>query len=100
MARDGWFDGLGVDLYRDDYLDHHPHWRKYLADGHVSASEVLEQESRVRSMLEELEPRLSDEVHEALTRVLLEYEVLVNLALLHEPSVTETQGYRALGTTR
>ncbi len=100
MATDGWFDGQGLDLQRDEFLDDHPGWQKYLADGVISASEIVEQETKIASMLKDLEPQLSEAVHSALTRILLEYEVLINMALIHAPSLVEEQTYRSLGTSR
>jgi hypothetical protein len=99
MARDGWFDGKGLDLYREEFLENHAGWQRYIADGQITASEILEQEAKITSMLKTLEPRLSDELHEELTRILLEYEVLVNMCLIHYPSVMEKQGYWKLEST-
>jgi hypothetical protein len=96
MARDGWFDGQGVDLLRDEFLEDHDGWRRYIADGQITASEILEQESRIIEMLKEVEPTLNDKQHEALTKVLLEYEVLVNMALVHYPSVMDSERYWSL----
>lgn len=100
MSRDGWFDGKGLDLHRDEFLDDHPGWQKYIADGQITAGEILEQEAKIISMLKKLEPRLSDGVHEELTKVLLEYEVLINMALIHYPSVTQEHGYWAIGASK
>ena len=82
MARDGWFDGKGVDLLRDEFLVTHPGWKKYIADGEIDASEI--------------EPKLDDAQHEMLTKTLLEYEVLVNMALVHYPSVMDSERYWSL----
>lgn len=100
MARDRWFDGKGLDLYRQDFLEAHPGWQKYIEDGQITAGEILEQETKIANMLKKLEPQLSDELHDQLTRVLLEYEVLVNMALVHYPSVMEKQGYWTLSGPR
>jgi hypothetical protein len=89
MARDPWFDGKGLDLYREDFLETHPGWNKYIADRRITAGEILEQEVKIAAMLKKLEPTISDEVHGELTQVLLEYEVLVNMALIHYPTVME-----------
>lgn len=89
MERDGWFDGKGLDLYREDFLDTHEGWKKYIADGKITASEILEQELKIAKMLRKLEPKLSDELHAEVTKVLLEYEVLVNMSLIHYPSMME-----------
>lgn len=98
MARDPWFDGKGLDLYRNDFLDTHPGWRKYIEDGKITAGEILEQEVKIASMLKALEPMLSDEAHAKLTDVLLEYEVLVNMALIHYPTVMERPDFWTLTT--
>ena len=50
---------------------------RYIADGQITAAEILEQEARITQMLRDLEHTLNDEQHEQLTKVLLEYEVLV-----------------------
>lgn len=92
-ARDGWFDGKGIDLLRDDFLEDHAGWQRYIADGQITAAEILEQEARITQMLRDLEPTLSDDQHEQLTKVLLEYEVLVNMALVHYPSVMDAERY-------
>ena len=96
MDRDGWFDGKGVDLLRDEFLEDHAAWRRYIADGQITAAEILEQETRIIEMLKEVEPTLSDVQHAALTKVLLEYEVLVNMALVHYPSVMDSERYWSL----
>ena len=96
MARDGWFDGQGVDLLRDEFLEEHAAWLRYIADGQITASEILEQEGRIIEMLTKVEPTLNDDQHAALTKVLLEYEVLVNMALVHYPSVMDLERYWAL----
>lgn len=96
MARDPWFDGQGIDLLRDDFIEEHPRWQRYIADGQISAAEILEQENCIISMLEKLEPTLNDSQHDALTKVLLEYEVLINMALVHYPSMMDADRYYKL----
>ncbi|MBM3462676.1 MAG: hypothetical protein FJX76_11295 [Armatimonadetes bacterium] len=98
MARDGWFDGKGLDLYRNDFLDTHPGWQRYIADRKITAGELLEQELKIATMLKEMEPHLPDEAHEKVTRVLLEYEVLVNMALIHYPTVMERPEFWTLAS--
>lgn len=100
MARDGWFDGKGIDLLRDEFLETHEGWQSYIADGQITAGEILEQETRIVQMLREIEPLIEDSVHEKLTKVLLEYEVLVNMALVHYPSVMDSERYWSLSFDR
>lgn len=99
MSRDGWFDGQGLDLLREEFLDSHEGWKKYIEDGQITALEILEQENRIVSMLTELEPSIDDEIHQRLTAVLLEYEVLVNMALIHYPSVMDSEQYWSLASS-
>lgn len=94
--RDGWFDGRGLDLLREQFLDDHEGWKKYIEDGQITAEEILEQENRIIGMLRILEPQIDQELHKKLTDVLLEYEVLVNMALIHYPSVMDSEQYWSL----
>ena len=94
--RDGWFDGRGLDLLREQFLDDHEGWKKYIEDGQITAEEILEQENRIIGMLRILEPQIDKELHKKLTEVLLEYEVLVNMALIHYPSVMDSEQYWSL----
>lgn len=96
MGRDGWFDGRGIDLLRDEFLETHEGWQKYIADGEITADEILEQETRITDMLKKIENKLDDETHATLTKALLEYEVLVNMALIHYPSVMDSERYWSL----
>jgi len=96
MERDPWFDGQGIDLLRDDFIEGHPRWQRYIADGQITAAEILEQENCIIGMLEKLEPELNDKQHAALTKILLEYEVLINMALVHYPSMMDADRYYKL----
>jgi len=98
--RDGWFDGRGLDLLRENFLDDHEGWKKYIADSQITAEEILEQENRIINMLRDLEPSIDSDVHEKLTAVLLEYEVLVNMALIHYPSVMDSEQYWSLSLSQ
>lgn len=98
--RDGWFDGRGLDLLREQFLDGHGAWKKYIEDGQITAEEILEQENHIISMLSKLEPRIECELHKDLTAVLLEYEVLVNMALIHYPSVMDSEQYWSLSLSQ
>lgn len=94
--KDGWFDGQGLDLLREEFLDHHEGWKRYIADGQITAEEILEQENRIVSMLRLIEPQMAPSLHKQLTDILLEYEVLVNMALIHYPSVMDSEQYWSL----
>lgn len=98
--RDGWFDGRGLDLLREQFLDHHEGWKRYIADGQITAEEILEQENKIVEILTKLEPLLDDELHARVTEALLEYEVMVNMALIHYPSVMDSEHYWSLSLSR
>ena len=98
--RDGWFDGRGLDLLRENFLDDHEGWKKYIEDSQITAEEILEQENRIISMLRDLEPTIDDALHKRLTEVLLEYEVLVNMALIHYPLVMDSEQYWSLSLSQ
>ena len=51
-------------------------------------------------MLRDLEPTIDDTLHKRLTEVLLEYEVLVNMALIHYPSVMDSEQYWSLSLSQ
>ena len=99
-VRDGWFDGRGLDLLREQFLDDHEGWKKYIADGQITAEVILDQENRIISMLSAIEPQLDNKTHKILTDALLEYEVLVNMALIHYPSVMDSEQYWSLANMK
>lgn len=96
QSKDGWFDGKGLDLLREDFLTSHEGWKKYIADGQITAEEILEQENRIITMLAKLEPELDPALHKKFTDILLEYEVMINMALIHYPSVMDSEQYWSL----
>ena len=55
-----------------------------LADGVVSKRELEGQEQRLMTALKQLEPELSDAVHEKVTTVLVELSAYNVMRLLHE----------------
>ena len=80
--RDGWFDGRGLDLLRENFLDDHEGWKKYIEDSQITAEEILEQENRIISMLRDLEPTIDD------------------MALIHYPSVMDSEQYWSLSLSQ
>jgi hypothetical protein len=58
-----------------------------MADGHVDASELANQESRLIAAVKTVEPMLNDEQHSAVTRLLCElsaYDIMQLFHTLHE----------------
>jgi hypothetical protein len=77
MARDGWFDQKGDEIY----LAHLKGIRKYLDDNKITPDEVAEQHQNVYEKMKKLESKLSDELHAEVTEVLYGYELLA--AMIH-----------------
>ena len=55
-----------------------------LADGIVEKRELAEQEQRLVAAMKELEPALSDDLHQKVTKVLVETSAYNIMRLLHE----------------
>ena len=54
-----------------------------MADGVVDASEVKAQEARLVELMKQIEPLLSDELHEKITQLLCEVSVYDLMHVLH-----------------
>ena len=89
MAREPWFDSESSELMFSRYVERMESWQSALADGVVQPEEVRQQSQRVTDMLRALEPRLSDELHEKVTRVLYELSVLYGMEALAEMTLWE-----------
>lgn len=81
MARDGWFDGKGLDLVNSTREALRERWETFLEDGEISADERVRLRQEIYRDLHALEPRLDDALHEELTRILVKYEMLIELHL-------------------
>ena len=84
MARTSWFDPESSGLAFDQYVDKMESWQSALADGVVEPAEIEQQAERVEAMLRELEPKLSDAVHEELTQIFYELAVLYGMQQMVE----------------
>lgn len=82
MARKTWFDPASNEIEFSKYVDQMESWQSALADGVVEPMEVRQQAERVASMLQALEPKLSDELHEEITKVFYELSVLYGMQQL------------------
>ncbi len=66
----------GDDLFFQEYVDRMESWQQAIADGRINPEEVRAQAERVAALLREIEPQLSDALHEQVTQLLLELAVL------------------------
>ncbi len=76
MGRISWFSEEGDALFFQQYVDRMESWQQAVADGRIDPEEVRAQAERVAALLREIEPQLSDALHEQVTRLLLELAVL------------------------
>ena len=67
-----WFDDASDSEMLTEYARKLDSFLDVVADGRVDAKEVQDQEKRVVSLMKEVEPLLSPEAHEKVTRLLCE----------------------------
>lgn len=87
MARDGWFDGKGLELNNSTVRARREDWARILADGKISSDERMRLRQEIYRRLQSLEPRLADPEHAELTEILVGYEMLIEM---HERGGAET----------
>lgn len=92
MARRSWFEPESNELMFSKYMEKMESWQDALADGVIEPEEVRQQAERVASMLRDLEPKLSDTLHEELTDVFYELSVLYGMQTLAEMTIQEKGG--------
>ncbi len=81
MARDGWFDGQGVDLFKNALDKRKKEWEKYIADGKIDENEIKMQKAIIINKLKRFENELGDAQHRKLTDILIDYELLVSMLI-------------------
>jgi len=86
MTRDGWFDGKGLDLVNSTREALRDRWEHLLDDGSISADEKVNLRQEIYRDLGKIEPKLDQALHEELTRILVKYEMLIELHLPREES--------------
>lgn len=81
LARDGWFDGKGLDLVNSTRSALKEKWDSFLKDGRISRDECIRLHREIHRALRELEPDLDDATHARITPVLVMYEMLIELEI-------------------
>jgi hypothetical protein len=84
MARESWFDDRAEHPLIHERLEKLDSFTSALADGVVSKQELTGQEERLVKAMKTLEQNLSDELHAAVTTVLVELTAYNVMRLLHE----------------
>ncbi len=84
MARTSWFDDKAEHPVIQERVSKLEAFTSALADGVVTKQEVAAQEARLAAAMKLLEPTLADDVHAAVTTVLVELTAYNVMRLLHE----------------
>ncbi|MHC5038915.1 MAG: hypothetical protein ACYTHM_16520 [Planctomycetota bacterium] len=82
MARDGWFDGRGLDLINSTREALKDKWASFQKDGRISKDECVRLRQEIYRALREIEADLDDGIHQRLTPILVMYEMLVELEMV------------------
>ena len=69
MARVNWLDEKAQTTVIDDRAQSMESFVAAMADGHIDASELAAQESRLVEVMKKVEPMLDDAVHESMTEL-------------------------------
>jgi hypothetical protein len=77
--RDGWFDKQGLDLDDRIAIRETETWKKYFEDEKITSEELDTQQKLIFDRLKAIEADLDDKTHAAITGVLLEYGVLIEM---------------------
>lgn len=91
--RTPWFDSKKDESLIDDYAQQIESFTQAMEDGRVDAKELQAQEQRVVGLMREIEPELSDDVHEKVTRLLCELSAydMMSMAFALEQSRPKTK---------
>lgn len=73
--RTNWLDPASQTPLLNEYAKEMESFAKAMADGIIEETEIAEQEKEVIALMKEIEPQLSDELHEKVTRLLCEVAV-------------------------
>jgi polyhydroxyalkanoate synthesis regulator phasin len=79
MARDGWFDGRGLELNNSTLRARRTDWERMLSDGEITRDDRMRLRQEIYRRLQELESRLGDQEHAELTEILVGYEMLIEM---------------------
>ena len=82
-ARQSWLDEETQEVLIDDYAEKLGSFIDAMADGRIDASELSAQEQRLISAMKEVEPKLDDELHAKVTKLLCELSAFNVMQLLH-----------------
>ena len=81
--RTSWFDEKSHTILIKEYVQQLSSFIETMADGKIEASELRDQETRLVSLMKEIEPQLDDALHEKVTRLLCELTAYDLMQMLH-----------------
>lgn len=84
MTRTNWFDPNTNSLVLDEQVSKLESFVKAMSDGIIEPGEIALQEDRLVASMKAVESSLSDEQHEAVTKLLLELSAYNIMATMHE----------------
>jgi glutamine synthetase adenylyltransferase len=84
MAKTTWFDESAQHPTLHERVEKLESFTSAMADGIVDKKELEGQEQRLTAAMKQLEPKLSDELHEQVTKVMIELTAYNVMRLLHE----------------
>jgi predicted transcriptional regulator len=90
VGRQSWFDPQSNQVLFDHFVERLESWQQAIADGIITSQEIQKQAELVAALLRELEPKLSDELHDEVTRVL--YELAVFNEMQRVAALTQKPG--------
>lgn len=83
MARTSWFDDADLPII-DEQAGKLESFTQAMADGQIDSGELHRQQEAVVRAMHAIEPELTDEQHEKVTRLLVEMSAYNVMRLLHE----------------
>ena len=84
MAKTSWFDEHAQHPTLHERVEKLESFTAAMADGVVDRKELEGQEQRLTAAMKALEPKLSDELHDQVTKVMIELTAYNVMRLLHE----------------
>ncbi|MDM8005878.1 MAG: hypothetical protein QUV05_06975 [Phycisphaerae bacterium] len=81
--RSSWLDANSHKPLIDQYARQLTSFMEAIADGRIETPELAAQEARLTRLMKEIEPQLSDALHEKITRLLCELTAYDLMQMLH-----------------
>jgi len=92
MAKSKWFDAESNEMMFSKFVTQMDSWQGAMADGIIEPREIEQQAERLEELLRTLEPKLTDELHEAITNIFYEMAVLHSMVQMSEMALLEQGG--------